>query len=109
MSEHDEPPTEIDIPIEWYIPESLMSRYATNMIVQNSEHEYIISFFDMRPPIIIGVPPKEVLEHLKSIRATCVAQLIVAKDRMPGFVEAMQTHVTKFESKKTVSKSIGEE
>jgi hypothetical protein len=90
---------EIEVPIEWYMPESLISRYATNMIVQHSEHEFIISFFDTPPPLILSESRIEELQKIKSIRATCVAQIIVAKDRMQGFVNAMQENLGKSRTK----------
>lgn len=101
MSDPKEHPKEVEVPIEWYIPESLVWHYATNMIVQHTDHEFVLSFFEMKPPVIIGVPTQEALENLKSIRATCVAQIIVAKDRMPAFLEAIRTNFEKFESKKS--------
>ena len=80
------------IPIEWHIPDNIEPRYATNMVVQNLEHEFIISFFDMQPPVLIGGPEKieRVLQETTSIRARCLAQIIVARDRMPGFIKAFQ-------------------
>jgi hypothetical protein len=96
---------EIEVPIEWYVPESLVSRYATNMIVQHSEHEFILSFFDTPPPLILWEAKVEDLEGIKSIRATCVAQIIVAKGRMQRFLDAMQDNLKrsrgKLESKPT--------
>jgi len=90
---------QVEVPIEWYVPESLVSRYATNMIVQHSEHEFILSFFETPPPLILGESRSEDLKKLKSIRATCVAQIIVARDRMPRFVDVMQENVKKARAK----------
>jgi hypothetical protein len=55
---------ELELPIEWHIPDSLVTHYVTNMVVQHTPHEFIISFFDIKPPLIVGVPSKEVLESL---------------------------------------------
>jgi hypothetical protein len=102
MSDEKPNPTqrkEIELPIQWVVPDSLVARYANNLIVQHSEHEYIISFFETKPPLIVGEITKEALDSIKSIRATCVAQIIVAKDRFPGFVEAMQANIEKFQSR----------
>ncbi len=97
--EKDSDAQAVEVPIEWHIPESLVSRYATNMIVQHSEHEFILSFFDTPPPLILGESRIDELKKIKSIRATCVAQIIVAKDRMPRFVDAMQENVRKARAK----------
>lgn len=83
--------SQIQIPIDWNVPDDLIARYATNMVVQKLENEFIISFFDIKQPIIIGEPAiiEEKLKELKSIRANCVAQIIVSADKMPKFVDAL--------------------
>lgn len=86
MPEQEGQRQEIELPVEWYNPESIVSQYATNMVVQHTEHEFIISFFDVKPPLIVGAPSKEVLETLKSIRATCVARIIVREVGCPYFL-----------------------
>lgn len=99
MPDQEEQIQELEVPIEWNVPESIVTQYATNMIVQHLEHEFIISFFDTRPPLIIGVPSKEELASVTSIRAECIARIVVANARMPGFVNALQTNLAKWLSK----------
>jgi hypothetical protein len=86
------------IPIEWHFPEHIASRYATNLVVQSSQHEFIISFFEVRQPIVLGSPEerKAQLEQIKSVRAECVARIIVAAERMPEFIQALQVRVDAF-------------
>jgi len=55
--------------IDWQIPNDIHSRYATNLVVQAGPNEFIISFFEVRAPILLG-SPEEVqasLEKIKSI------------------------------------------
>jgi hypothetical protein len=87
--------SKVEIPIEWDIPDNLVARYATNMVVQRLENEYLISFFEVKPPIIL-VEPDEIeskLKELKSIRANCVAQIIISEDKMPSFVSALESNL----------------
>jgi hypothetical protein len=35
-----------ELPIEWYIPDDLVSQYATHIVVQQTPQEFIISFFE---------------------------------------------------------------
>jgi hypothetical protein len=100
MSDQEELPQEArQIPIEWHIPESITAIYATNMVVQHSEYEFIVSFFETKPPLIVGTVTKEVLDSVKSIQAECVAQIIVAAGRMPAFIKALQTNLETFNVK----------
>jgi hypothetical protein len=99
---------EIELPIEWYIPDAIASTHVTNLVIQYTPSEFIVSFFEIKPPMLVGVPNKEVLESIKSIRADCVARIIVSPDRMPGFVNALQTNLENFLSNKS-SKQTTEE
>ena len=89
----------ITFTIDWQIPDDIVARYATNMLVQRAENEFIISFFETKPPILLG-DADEISAQLKSmgsvLRANCVAQIIVAAEKMPSFVEALQKNLSKF-------------
>lgn len=92
-----EEPKEGFIPIEWHCSDKIESKYATNLIVQRAEHEFIISFFEILPPILLG-PPEEQSAHLReldSVRAECVARVIVAADKMPDFVRALHDNLSR--------------
>lgn len=88
------------LPIEWHIPPDLISRPATNIVVQHSEHEFTISFFEIRKPILVG--PREqqeaLLEQTKSVPMICVARVIVSAGRMPEFVRALQLNLERHQS-----------
>jgi len=96
-------PEGIYVPLEWHISEDLISRYANNIVVQFEGHEFIISFFEVRPPVLLG-SSEEIeakLKQFESVRAECVARIIVAADRMPGFVEALQANLNKYLAQKS--------
>lgn len=87
----------ITFPLEWNIPDDIVARYATNMIIQRAENEFIISFFEVKPPVLLGNPDEiiEQVRKIKSIRANCVAQVIIAAEKMPTFVEALQKNLSR--------------
>lgn len=91
----------VQVPIEWHISEDLDSNYATNLVIQHSEHEFFIDFFEMRHPLILGNPDqvREQQEKLESVRAECVARIIVSPDRMQEFVDAIQANLNKYMGK----------
>jgi len=88
------------LPIEWYVPDDLVSRYVTNMLVQQTAHEFIISFFESYPPVVLGSPEeqREKLKSLSSARATCVARMIVAVERMPEIVQVLHEALARYSS-----------
>ena len=80
------------VPLDWYFPEGTASRYATNIVVQRQPHEYIISFFEVQHPILVGTREEREtqLAQIGAVPALCVARIIVAPDRFPKFVDALQ-------------------
>lgn len=98
MSEDEQ---RIAVPIEWCYPDNIVSRYATNMIVQHTEYEFILSFFEVQPPILLGSPEEkqEKALHIESIKAECVARIIVSAERMPNFVRVLQDNLSRSQEK----------
>lgn len=93
---------ESKIPIEWYVPEGLMSQYATNMVIQHTDQEFMISFFEIKHPIILG-PDEEVknqYEKIGKVRAECITRIILTPDRLKDFIASMQTNYEKFQKRK---------
>src|SRR5258707_7592115 len=88
------------LPIEWYIPENIVTRYATDMVVQSSPLEFVISFFEAYPPLLIGTPEeaKAQAEKLDSIRATCIARFIVSPGKITEFVAVLQQSLEQYQS-----------
>lgn len=97
---HQEP-EQIAVPIDWHVPEDLTCQYATNLVVQHTDHEFMISFFRAAPPLIIGTPEeqKAQLEELGRVRADCVARIIIAPGRMPEFVQVLQNSLEVYQSR----------
>lgn len=97
----EERASSVQIPIEWHVPEGLISRYANNIIVQHTQHEFVISFFESRPPLIVGSPEEQAaqLEKMTSIKFECVARIIVAPDQMAEFLHVLQRNFETYLSK----------
>lgn len=95
MTEREE--TIGELPIKWHIPEDLKCQYASNMVVQHTDHEFTISFFNITPPLILGEyeQVKQELGKMENVQADCVGRIIVAASRMPKFVEALQDNLAK--------------
>jgi hypothetical protein len=92
----------LTLPVDWHISENIQSRYATNIVVQPIQHEFVISFFEAQPPIFIGTPEENRTRYqeLGSIHAECVAKVIVAAERLPEFIAALQTTLAAYHAAK---------
>lgn len=91
----------IRIPLEWHYPDDLITRYSNNMLVQHGENEFFLSFFEIRPPILVGSEEerRQQLANTESIRAECVARLTVSPDTLENFIEALQANLDRYRDK----------
>jgi hypothetical protein len=98
MSEHESERKRVSI--EWHVPEHVKSRYANNIVVQHSRHEFTVSFFEAHPPLILGSAEERQaqLDQVETVRAECVARIIVSASQMPEFVEVLQANLDKYRS-----------
>jgi hypothetical protein len=84
----------VQLPIEWHSGPEIITRYANQATIQRGVNEFHISFFEVRPPILLGASEEEMqkkAEALTSIRAECVARVVIARDFLPTFIQALQT------------------
>lgn len=86
-----QPPSGL-VRVEWPIPEDMDPRYANHVIIQRVQHEFVINFFALYPPVLIGTPEEIAakLGEIPTIRARCVGRIVIAQDRMPEFIQAFQ-------------------
>jgi hypothetical protein len=87
--------------IDLRVPPDLPSLYATNMVVQHTPHEFIVSFFNVQPPALLGTPEEKAqqLEAVDSVPAQCVARIVVAARRMGDFIQVLQDNHKTWERK----------
>jgi hypothetical protein len=95
----------VALPLEWHFPDDLVGRYANQLIVQMGPMECNLSFFEVRPPVIVGTPEQmqEQAKKLTSIRAECVARIVAAPESIPMFISLLQEVWTKHQAKQLVS------
>ena len=87
------------LPLRFHVPEDIVSRYATNLVVQHTQHEFIVSFYEAQPPLLLGTPEENrvALERLGEVRAECVARIVIAAGRMPEFVKVLQDNLATYD------------
>jgi len=85
---------EIQVPIKWNISDTIITRFASNMVVQNIEGYFKLSFFELKPEIRLGeaaAPPSE-------IDAECVGSIIVSPDKLRAIIEALTSQLNKYQA-----------
>lgn len=91
---------QVSLPVSFVTPDELKSTYATNLVVQHTEHEFIISFYEARPPILLGAPAdvRAKLQTVGEVKAVCVARVVVSPNRMADFIQVMQQNLATFKA-----------
>ncbi len=75
-------------------------QYANTLVIQHDQHDFTITLFDVRPPILLGPPElkEKQLEALETVRARCVGRFVVAATRMHEFVQVMQDNLQMYQA-----------
>ena len=97
-SSNDEEKGIVGVPVDFHTPADFPSCYANNILVQHSDYEFTVSFFEMRPPVLLGSPEQnlEKLKGMEAIQAECVARIVVVPERVQDFIVALQTSLDKY-------------
>jgi hypothetical protein len=88
------------IRIERIYPADLQSHFVSNIVVQHQPDMFILSFFEIWPPPILGESEEEKqreLDALDHVEAKCVARLAVTPSKMKEFLETMSENLRNYE------------
>lgn len=89
------------VKVERKYPESLQTHFVTNIVVQHQPDFFILSFFEVFPPPILGKTLEErqaALEALDRVDAVCVARLVVSPQKMKEFAKAINDNIATHEA-----------
>ena len=84
------------VPIEWIMPVEVITPFATNMLVQVIENEFKISFFEIKPAMRFSQSDP----FPSKVKALCIASVIVSADRLPKFIQVLQSQLDTYNSQK---------
>lgn len=76
------------MPVHFLIPTGVTSRYAQHLIVQASDLDVTLSFFEIKAPIVLD--PEGQKQALKDgVTAECVARVTIALARFADFLKVL--------------------
>ena len=69
-------------PIKWVVPESIRTKHATNLVVQQRGSEFTILFFELESPLFTGTPEEQAAQYkdLEEVTAKCVAKVVMSAE-----------------------------
>ena len=80
--------------IKWNIPETIITRFASNMVVQTIEGHFKLLFFEIKPEIHL-VPPATLPSE---IVAECVGSIIVPPDKLHAFIKVLTRQLQQYQA-----------
>ena len=68
---------------------------SNHFVIQRTEHEYILYFFDVQAPLFVGTQEenRKYAETLDYVEAHCLAKIVIADGRMGDFVELINKNL----------------
>jgi hypothetical protein len=97
--------------INYEVPPNPTSYYATQAVIQSTDNEFLIYFFEVFPPLIYGdeISRREQFLKLESIPARFVARIVMTPERIPGLIAALQQNLAGYEKRLELSEIIEKE
>ena len=87
--------------VEYVYPETLHTHFVSSLVVQHQPEHFILSFFELWPPAILGETDDDTLAALNAVDrvdATCVARLVVTPAMMREFIQVMSDNVERYDA-----------
>jgi len=93
----------LQMPLDWRIPEGMQAPYATQLLVQPGEPAWILSFHEVRQPVLLGSDEevRRAAKALGKVPAICVARVAVPAAEIPRMIAALQETWQKVQGQRT--------
>jgi len=88
------------VPLKRTYPADLRTHFVANVVIQHQPDHFILSFFEVLPPPILGATELEkqaVFEQIDSVEARCVARIVVTPNRMKAIIRALSENYADYE------------
>jgi len=90
------------VPLEWVIPEGLEVVFANHLIITDVDGQFVVTFFQATPPIILEGDTAKV-DTVEKVPATAVARLAIPPQQLLSMIKVLQKRYERFVEKQTQS------
>ena len=79
--------------------DEVVTRHVTHTVVQHTENEFYIYFYEVRPPILLGSNDKikTTLEDIKYPPTECVARVVMQPNKIKELIRLLQENFNKYQ------------
>lgn len=101
MLKDDKPTDKVEIKINFQFPENIKTYFADNFVVQHQNDHFILSFYEVLHPVILGSKEErtEQLKKIKKMDATCVSRIIVTPEKLKDIISILTENYDNFQKK----------
>lgn len=85
------------VPINRRVPEGMKGVFANHFVVQHTNREFILSFFQLMPLMLIDPTPEQIAE-VQSVPAHAVARVVVTPEALRELIDVLERNYSKFET-----------
>ncbi len=99
MNNENAPDNEsVTLNIDFQQPPGVPTRFATHVVIQMTGHEYILSFYEIKTPVVLGDDKAQLdqLRELESIPAEYVARIAVPPERFHEMLRVLNNYTLDF-------------
>ena len=92
-----EPELGLPVRLRWEIPDDMDILWASNFSIQHSAREFVLTFFQVAPPLLIE-PTEEELKAIvvEGIRAKAVARIALTPAALQELIDVVQVNWASF-------------
>lgn len=88
------------VKLKFNYPDDLNSNFVTNVVIQHQPDYFILSFFEIWPPPILGkteIEKKDVVDKIEQVEAKCVSRLVITPEKMREFIKLMTGNLADYD------------
>lgn len=85
----------IAIPIKWEGVEESPLIFANSLLVQHTDHEFIITFAQIHPPITLGLQEEEIAK-IESVSARAAVRIVLPPTRLQELIRILNENYQKY-------------
>lgn len=83
-------------------PDENITKFTNDLAIQFDDENFILSFFEILPPMLLGSDEKELQKQMTKIEyvnAHCVSRMIVTPKKLKSFIDALVNNYEKYQAR----------
>ena len=100
------------VKLKFNYPTDLASNFVTNIVIQHQPDYFVLSFFEVWPPPILGETKKEkedCINEVEHVEAKCVSRLVITPEKLREFIRVMSGNLSDYDKLAMLDQKLSKE